>query len=335
MRPDLLHFAPLALTALLIDLFTGERLFFLHPVPLMGRMIQWIERFIRKNIPSPWFKPAGAVLSLSVCGLFGGGSWLVLSLVQQEGGTLLREGLEVYWATQLLAARSLYDHVHDVAHPLGSGDLSGARVALSRIVGRDTDGLGKEGIARGALESLWENTNDALVAPLFYLLLGGVPLLMVYKASSTLDSMVGYKNERYRDLGWASARTDDLLAWVPARLTFTLMFLFLLPFVPPQQEGQPRIAGKNSVLSTALRFRRAHPSPNSGYPIAAFSAIRGIRLGGGAFYFGRWVDKPFIGSGPDPDAPDLEAGLRIYRMFLFSLVVSLALLCLIRWSLFR
>ncbi len=317
---------PVALLALLIDIATGERLFFLHPVPLMGRLSLRLEGLIRTRVPPTGFRLGGILLPLLVCGLFGLGSWVILNLAETAGGPFLRQGLAVFWSAQLLASRSLYDHVKKVAETLFSGDLPAARTALSRIVGRDTEGLGEDGIARGALESLWENTNDALVAPLFYLLLGGVPGLMVYKAASTLDSMVGYKNEHYRDLGWASARTDDILAYLPARITFFLMFLFLLPFVTPGRERQRRLAGQDSVLSTALRYRRAHPSPNSGYPIAAFSAIRGVRLGGGAFYFGRWVEKPIIGAGPDPDKSDLAAGLSLYRMFVFSLVILLALL---------
>ncbi len=327
MLHDLLRHAPVALTGLLVDMATGERLIFLHPVPLMGRMTAGLERMIRARVSSPkGLRGAGLTLPLLVCGIFGLGSWGLLLLAEKAGGPLLREALAVFWTAQLLASRSLHDHVRAVLTHLLADDLPGARTALSRIVGRDTMDLGEDGIARGALESLWENTNDALVAPLFYLLLGGVPALMVYKAASTLDSMVGYKNARYRDLGWASARTDDLLAFLPARITFFLMFLFLLPFVPPAREGQGRIGGADSVLSTALRFRRAHPSPNSGYPIAAFSALRGIRLGGGAFYFGRWVEKPFIGTGSDPDREDLAAGLALYRMFVFSLAVLLAVL---------
>lgn len=313
----------IALMALLLDLLLGERGSFLHPVPAMGRIILWMEKGIRKSLPPSRFRMAGMVLPVFLPALFGGGSWLLLHAVRKILGPVAEGVLAVFWGYQLLAARSLYDHVRAVAAELASGREEVARVALSRIVGRDTRDLPEEAIARGGLESLSENTNDALVAPLLFLLLGGVPWMMAYKAVSTLDSMVGYRDERYRDLGWASARTDDLLAFLPARITFFLMMLFLLPF-NPGNEGQPWIFGRDSIFREAFRYRLSHPSPNSGYPIAAFAALLGVRLGGGAFYFGRFVEKPVIGAGRDPDLPALFQGLSLYRMFVFSLLVALA-----------
>lgn len=327
---DLLAQAPLALFGLAGDLLLGERLFFLHPVPLMGRMASALEESLRRHVRKERLRSAGLLLPLALCGAFGGGSWLLLDIVTRLAGPGISALLALFWAIQLLAARSLYDHVGAVLAPLLAKDREGARQALSRIVGRDTGGLSESEISRGALESLWENANDALVAPLFYLLLGGVPLLFVYKAASTLDSMVGYKNERYLRIGWASARLDDLLAFLPARLTFLFMFLFLLPFLP-EGSGRRRLFGQGSRLFLAIRFRRAHPSPNSGYPLSAFAALRGIRLGGGASYFGEWVEKPPIGEGPPPTPVDLVAGLFLYRMFVFSLLVLLCLLVLLWW----
>jgi len=327
---NLLSQAPVALLGLAGDLLLGERLFFLHPVPLMGRMAGALERWLRLHVREERLRSAGLLLPLALCGAFGGGAWLLLELVARLAGPGASALLALFWATQLLAARSLYDHVVAVLSPLLAKDRATARQALSRIVGRDTGGLSESEISRGALESLWENANDALVAPLFYLLLGGVPLLFVYKAASTLDSLVGYKNERYLRIGWASARLDDLLAYIPARLTFLFMFLFLLPFLP-EGSGSRRLFGKESRFLVAFRFRRAHPSPNSGYPLSAFAALRGIRLGGGASYFGRWVEKPPIGEGPVPTPVDLVAGLFLYRMFVFSLLVLLCLLVFLWW----
>ena len=330
LEANLLGHAPVALLGLGGDLLLGERLHFLHPVPLMGRMAGALESLIRSGIPSSYHRLGGLVLPLVLCGFFGGGSWLLLREVRHVAGEGAWALLSVFWAVQLLAARSLFDHVSAVLLPLMAGERDEARRALARIVGRDTEDLSDSGISRGALESLWENTNDAVVAPLFFLLLGGVPLLMVYKAASTLDSMVGYRNERYLRLGWASARLDDILAFIPARLTFFLMFLVLPPFLP---DGGPRCHfwGKGSCLARAWRFRRAHPSPNSGYPMAAFAALRGVRLGGGARYFGQWVEKPPIGEGPEPTPIDLVAGLFLFRMFVFSLLILLCLLALLWW----
>ena len=327
---DLLAQAPVALFGLGGDLLLGERLGFLHPVLLMGRMATAVESVLRSSVPPRWLRPAGILLPVLLCGTFGGGSWLILRLVSHALGAGAAALLSVFWAIQLLAARSLSDHVLAVLAPLLSGDGEGARRALSRIVGRDTADLSESDIARGALESLWENANDAVVAPLFFLLLGGVPFLMVYKAASTLDSMVGYRNERYLRIGWASARLDDLLAFIPARLTFLLMFLFLVPFLP-EGNASCRLWGRGSCLARGWRFRRAHPSPNSGYPIAAFAALRGIRLGGGARYFGQWVEKPPIGEGSEPTPVDLVAGLFLFRMFVFSLLVLLCFLVLFWW----
>ena len=329
---SLLANAPVALFGLGGDLLLGERLSFLHPVLLMGKMAARLESGIRSRVSPDHLRPAGILLPVILCGSFGGGSWLILLLVSHLAGAAASTLVSVFWATQLLASRSLADHVLAVLTPLLAGERDAARRSLSRIVGRDTADLPDSGIARGALESLWENANDAVVAPLFFLLLGGVPLLMVYKAASTLDSMVGYRNERYLRIGWASARLDDILAFIPARLTFVFMFLFLLPFLP---EGSPScpLWGRESCLARAWRFRRAHPSPNSGYPIAAFAALRGIRLGGGAQYFGQWVEKPAIGEGPEPSPIDLVAGLFLFRMFVFSLLVLLCFLVLLWWRL--
>jgi len=323
MLPDPLRYAPVALWGLLLDVVFGERGSFLHPVPLMGRSIALLEKGIRRFVPHSQYRLAGVLFPVLLSGVFGGGAWLVLHGLRLWAGPVAEKLLEVFWSYQLVAARSLYDHVRAVEEALGRNDLEGSRVALSRIVGRDTRNLEEGEIVRGALESLSENSNDALVVPLFFLLLGGVPLLMVSKAISTLDSMVGYKNDRYRDLGWASARCDDILAFLPARITFGLMMLFLLPFLS-KTEGRPKVWGDSSVLKEGFRFRHAHPSPNSGYPMAAFSALLGVRLGGGAFYFGQWTEKPWIGTGRDPGVEDLSAGLRLYRMFVFSLIILVA-----------
>lgn len=319
---DLSRTLPVALGALSADIVLGERLSFLHPVPVMGRAILLLEAAVRRRVPAGGLKAAGILLPASMLLLFGGGSLLLIHAVGALAGRGVSEALELYWALQLLAARSLYDHVAAVARALAAEDLPGARSALSRIVGRDTGDLSETGIARAALESLSENANDAVVAPLFFLLLGGVPLLMAYKAVSTLDSMVGYRNERYRELGWASARLDDLLAFLPARITFALMLLFLMPFVP-KDASRGKEALSPSRLSRALSFRLAHPSPNSGHPIAVFAVLLGVRLGGGAVYFGQWAPKPWIGDGGDPDRETLERGLGLFRMFVFSLLVLL------------
>jgi adenosylcobinamide-phosphate synthase len=193
--------------------------------------------------------------------------------------------VSVWLSYTCLAARSLHHESKLVADRLTAGDLKGARKYLSRIVGRDTDGLEEPEIWRALVETVAENTSDGIIAPLLYLMIGGPALGLAYKAVNTLDSMVGYKNERYLQFGWASARFDDLANWLPARLTGLLMVI-----VAPLAG----LSGKNS-FRVMLRDGKNHSSPNSGIPEAATAGALGIRLGGTNRYFGKPVEKPTIG----------------------------------------
>ncbi|NCO68147.1 MAG: cobalamin biosynthesis protein CobD, partial [Nitrospirae bacterium] len=165
-------------------------------------------------------------------------------------------------------------------------DIIEARKKLSCIVGRDTQNLSEDGVVKAAAESIAENTNDGIIAPLFYLILGGPVLAITYKAINTLDSMVGYKNDRYIHFGWFSARVDDVANFIPARIAGMLIVIssFLL-----------RKNFKDS-LKTMLRDSKKHSSPNSGISEAAMAGALGIRLGGGAFYQGKFVEKQYIGN---------------------------------------
>ncbi len=193
----------------------------------------------------------------------------------------------IYFAYVSLAARSLMEEAKGVERALARGDLEGARERLSRIVSRRCADLSGEEVARGAVESLAENTADGIVAPLFYLVIGGPPLAMGYKAVSTLDSMIGYRNDRYRHFGLVAARLDDLANFAPARLTALLIAL---------SSG----ASCREALRTAAREGRNDDSPNSGFPIAAAAGGLGLRLGGPTPYSGGMVDKPHIGKALRP-----------------------------------
>ena len=222
-----------------------------------------------------------------------GTTYLCASLLLRAAYALSPEagfiaGLYLAWVS--LAARSLQQESGKVARELSRGDLPGARLALSYIVGRETAELSETEIVRGAVETVAENTGDGVIAPLFFLLLGGPALAVAYKAVNTLDSMVGYRNERYLEFGWASARFDDLANYLPSRLTGLLMVL-AAPICG--------LSGKNA-WRILRRDCRNHASPNSGFPEAAAAGALGVRLGGANRYFGRIIDKPTIG---DPSQP--------------------------------
>ena len=194
--------------------------------------------------------------------------------------------LEILMIYFCLATRSLHDAAQRVENDLNNRDLPSARRSVSMIVGRETDRLDREGVGRAVVETVAENLVDGIIAPLFYAVIGGGPLAMAYKMVNTLDSMIGYKNERYRDFGMAAARIDDAANWLPARLA--------VPFVGLAAgilNGRWRPA-----LFLAWRDGQKHTSPNAGLAEAAFAGALGIRLGGPNRYYGLMVDKPWIGA---------------------------------------
>lgn len=265
-----------------LDLLLGDPRVLPHPVVAIGRLIRGAEAFWPRVIVDR--RSAGIAVTLSVLGLTAAATWSVLFLA----GALapwLALAATVWLSYTCLATRSLHRESARVIKSLERGDLAGARRALSWIVSRDTTELEEEAIIRATCETVAENTSDGIIAPLFYLLLGGPILGMTYKAASTLDSMVGYKNEKYLHLGWASARLDDLLNLVPARLT-VLLTVLCAPFVGLS----PRHA-----LQAAWRDGGKSSSPNAGYPMAAMAGALGITFGGAATYFGQRCEKPTLG----------------------------------------
>lgn len=273
--------------AVVLDLLLGDPRWLPHPVVLIGRMITFLENLLRKTVANE--RLAGLFLLLFTVGAtYGLGLAAVIgaSAVHPYAGWIVATLMA--WTT--LAARSLHRESGLVAAALQRGDLAEARRYLSYIVGRDTEALDEPEIWRGAVETVAENTTDGVIAPLFFLLLGGPPLALAYKAVNTLDSMVGYKNDRYLRFGWASARFDDLVNYLPARLTGFLMVL-ASPLVGLSMGNSWRIM---------MRDGRNHASPNSGISEAAAAGALGIRLGGTNSYFGKPVPKPTIG---DPARP--------------------------------
>lgn len=290
--------------AVALDLIVGDPRWLPHPVALLGRLIAWADRWL------PRTRLAGLALWLACASAAGATAWGALQLAALAGPG---------WATACwialaavgLASRSLAGHALAVARPLASDDLPAARRAVGMIVGRDTDALDADGVARAAVESVAENSNDGVIAPLFYLALGGPAALWVFKATSTLDSMVGYRDERYRRLGWASARADDLLGLIPARLT-ALAFALVAPVVG----GSPW-----RTLAIAWRDGQRHPSPNAGVAEAAAAGALGLRLGGPASYRGEPSAKQLLHAEGRPPAPP-DIGRSVWLMLAAALLLT-------------
>ncbi|MFH1057252.1 MAG: adenosylcobinamide-phosphate synthase CbiB [Pseudomonadota bacterium] len=291
------------LLALAADAALGDPPAWPHLVRLMGRAIAGLEAWLRARYATPAeLRLAGVALCLAVVGGFGWGAYLLLLLA---GGLWWLLGLAVaaLLAFECLALGQLWREAQAVNRPLLAGDLNQARQSLAMIVGRDTAALDEAGVRRALIETVAENFNDGIVAPLFYLALGGPALAVAYKAVNTLDSMVGYKNERYADLGLCSARMDDVAGYLPARLSAALLSAACL------------LAGLEAQAAWrgALSDHGAHKSPNSGWPEAAAAAALGVRLGGPNFYGGVLVEKPWLNpQGRDPLAADVSAMLRLY-----------------------
>ncbi|HXE94981.1 MAG TPA: adenosylcobinamide-phosphate synthase CbiB [Dongiaceae bacterium] len=278
---------PIIFLALLLDLVVGDPRWLPHPVVAIGRLIAILDRGLRRDRLNE--RLAGVLLLVAVVVSAAGTTWILLralaALLPLAGWIAT-----ILISSTCLAARSLHKESARVASALLAGDLLEARRQLSFIVGRDTDHLEEPEIWRAVVETVAENSSDGIIAPLFWLTAGGPVLAMAYKAVSTLDSMVGYRNPRYLKLGWASARTDDLLNFIPARLT-ALLLVIAAPLAGCSASGAARIT---------LRDRLNHPSPNSGHPEAAAAGALGVRLGGAASYDGIPSWKEHIGDGLQP-----------------------------------
>ena len=258
----------------ILDLIFGDPAGFPHPVILMGKLIHFLEGHLRK-IRDERF--AGVLL-------------LVLVALPAYYATYLLASLspiiEVFIIYTVFAAKSLGEEAMKIYRHLERNDFPGARRQVGYLVSRDTGSLDEEGVIRAAVETVSENTVDGIISPMFYLFIGGAPLAMAFKAVSTLDSMVGYKNERYLNFGWASARTDDVMNFLPARIAAFIMI--------PAASLVMGLDTRN-LLKTVKRDRHNHASPNSGHPEAAFAGALQCRLGGPASYFGTVTHKPYIG----------------------------------------
>ncbi|MDP3297627.1 MAG: adenosylcobinamide-phosphate synthase CbiB [Thermodesulfovibrionia bacterium] len=275
-------------------------------------------------------KLAGIFLVLIIVGSTYG-LFFVINLLLTSHFSLLTFIFLVYLISTTLATHELLKSAHSVINALKADHIDNARRNLSFIVGRDTTQLSRKDVLKATVETLAENASDGIIAPLFYFSIGGLPLAMAYKAINTLDSMVGYKNEKYKDFGWASARLDDSANYIPARITGILIVI-------SSAIVSRSLFTVHCSLSTMLRDGRNHLSPNSGVPEAAMAGALGIRLGGSSRYGGIIVDKPYIGEKRQMDRTQstdeihLEASMKAVTIIkvtsFLGLVSALAILYL-------
>jgi adenosylcobinamide-phosphate synthase len=316
----------LLLMALLVEAYIGEakRLFKVvrHPVVIIGNVTAFFERKLNRKSRSEADRAVrGALVVVFLCGCAFAVGWGVswLSLNHSFGWIIEFAGI-----VMLLAARSLYDHVSDVAKGLRQNVEAGRR-AVSHIVGRDPDSLNGAGVARAAIESLAENFGDGLIAPVFWYVLFGFPGLLVYKTVNTMDSMIGYRSPRYRAFGMTAARLDDVLNLIPARLA-GLFFVLASLFVPTAKPG--------AALKIMLRDSKYHRSFNAGWPEGAMAGALGLKLAGPRQYPGTTVNDPWIGDGvADATAKDISRALYLYFVACLINGVWVAAIAVVRFSL--
>ncbi|WP_027408644.1 adenosylcobinamide-phosphate synthase CbiB [Anoxybacteroides tepidamans] len=273
-----MHHVTAMAVALVLDWLIGDPRWLPHPVRGMGKLIAFVDRQMNRG---RYRRIKGAAAIIIVLGtVYSIGFMLVWGSYQISN--LLGVIVEAVFIFTTIAAKSLREAAWNVLIPLERGDMGKARRELGMIVGRDTETLDEPEIVRACVETVAENTSDGVTAPLFYALIGGAPLALLYRAVNTCDSMLGYKNEAYRDFGWASARLDDVLNYVPARLTALMMVLVNSRHV-------------RRCLHLLMRDARKHPSPNSGWGEAAMAALLGVQLGGVNTYQGVVSCRPKIG----------------------------------------
>lgn len=268
------------LVAYILDLIWGDPDWLPHPVRGIGKLIEVGEGFIRQRIVC--LHLGGAVLTAAITI----GVYVTTHMVLEILGEInpwLEWVAAILLIYSCLSLRSLAQAANKVYHKLQNADLSAARKQLSHMVGRDTDRLDGQDIIRATVESVAENTVDGFISPLFYAIIGGAPLALAYKAVNTLDSMIGYKNSRYQEFGWAAARLDDAANYIPARLMYILL---------PVASGIKKLGW---VWQMMLRDANKHPSPNSGISEAGYAACLDIQLGGISHYQGEASDKPLLG----------------------------------------
>ena len=301
-----------ALGGFVLDALFGDPAWLPHPVVYMGKAISKLEKFLRPRLPKT---PQGELLGGAIVAFcLPVGTFLLTGLVCWGAARLhplLGLAVQMFWCGQALAARGLVQESTNVYKELKKPDLPGARKAVSRIVGRDTAELTAEGVTKAAVETVAENASDGVIAPLLYMLMGGAPLALTYKAINTMDSMLGYKNERYLYFGRVPAKLDDVANYIPSRLA-GLLWVAAAAFTHNDAKG---------AWKTWRRDRRNHASPNSAQTESACAGALGVQLAGPAYYFGEYYAKPTIGDALRPIEPEdiLRANQMMYVASSFAL----------------
>jgi adenosylcobinamide-phosphate synthase len=303
------------LAAWVLDRILGDPVRWVHPVQMMGWLIsRWRDWSFKYLKDAPFLlRLSGVVLTLLLTLGSAAVVWAVI-LGARSIHPFFGWGTEVIILASGLAGRSLQDAAWAVLKPLGAGNLSQARETLAIYVGRDTENLDSAEVLRAVVETVAENTTDGVLAPLFWAVIGGAPLVIAFKAASTLDSMIGYRQGLYEPFGWAGARLDDVLNWVPARLMALSVGL---------------LSGKlGTVFRIVRRDAAQDPSPNAGVSIAAFAAALGVRLGGENSYRGAKKIKPYLGDALYPlTQKKVKQALKLLdRLQILWLVIGFALL---------
>ena len=312
----------LTLAALLIEALVGypDRLVrsIGHPVNWIGRLIGALERYCNRDSTEPVQRRALGIITLLLVVTV----VAVAAFVIERGLLLLPFGVigVAFLASALIAQRSLHEHVADVADALEKTGAEGGREAVSHIVGRDTGALDEAGVARAAIESLAENFSDGVVAPVFWMLIAGLPGAAVYKAINTADSMIGHRTPRYQAFGWSAARLDDLVNLPASRLSALLIIA---------AAAVTKSASAAAAWQAVRRDARRHRSPNAGYPEAAMAGALGLALAGPRNYGGVRVDDALMGDKRRAaDANDIRAALGLYRRADGILIAFVAMLAI-------
>ena len=301
-----------------LDALFGDPAWLPHPVVYMGKAISKLEKFLRPRLPKT---PQGELLGGAIVAFcLPVGTFLLTGLVCWGAARLhplLGLAVQMFWCGQALAARGLVQESTNVYKELKKPDLPGARKAVSRIVGRDTAELTAEGVTKAAVETVAENASDGVIAPLLYMLIGGAPLALTYKAINTMDSMLGYKNEKYLYFGRIPAKLDDAANYLPSRLA-ALLWVAAAALTHNDAKGAWKIW---------RRDRRNHASPNSAQTESACAGALGVQLAGPAYYFGEYYAKPTIGDALRPIEPEdiLRANQMMYVAYAFALAWGVAI----------